>query len=92
MNLVKEAEERLRNVISKDENLKTEKIFRVLKSDLIQVLNDYFVFDENNLMLKLDATGESVMVNIFCKAEKVKSLNYFHQKKNNHLKPELSRF
>lgn len=76
MNLVKEAEERLRNVISKDENLKTEKIFRVLKSDLIQVLNDYFVFDENNLMLKLDATGESVMVNIFCKAEKVKSLNY----------------
>ncbi len=76
MNLVKEAEERLKSVISKDENLKTEKIFKVLKSDLIEVLSDYFIFDEANLMLKLDATGENVMVNIFCKAEKVKSLNY----------------
>ena len=76
MNLVEQAEQRLKSVISKDENLKTEKIFKVLKSDLIELLQNYFVFDENNLMLKLDATGESVMVNIFCKAEKVKSLNY----------------
>lgn len=76
MKTVLNANLRLKEVLNKDKNIRSERIVDVIKSDLLDVLQNYFIFEDENLKISITSDGDKFIFNATCDCEKIKPLNY----------------
>lgn len=67
---------RLKNVLRKDKTLKTEGLIGVLKSDLYDLLENYFVLDDCEIAVAIEQKNDQIFFSCNTVCEKIKAINY----------------
>lgn len=71
-------EKRLKNILLLDKNFKSESLVGVIKSDLFDMLSNYFVLDDYKLDAKIDQTNSGFIFSCRLECEKIKCLNHIN--------------
>ena len=66
---------RMKNILLMDRNFKSESLVGVIKSDLFDVLSNYFVLDDFPIEVKIDQTPNGFAFSCHVECEKIKCLN-----------------
>ena len=74
------AERRLNMLSLVPETDGPQKLTEVVKSDIINVLKNYFVFEHEDALIKIDNEEGSITLKLMVKSEGIKPLNYFGSK------------
>lgn len=68
-------ENRIKNILLLDRNFKSESMVGVIKSDLYDLLSNYFVLDDCPIDVKIDQTQNGFAFSCYVECEKIKCLN-----------------
>jgi len=69
-------ESRIKNILLLDRNFKSDSLIGVIKSDLFDVLSNYFILDDYKLDAKIDQTENGFVFSCKLECEKIKCLNH----------------
>ena len=68
--------QRLKDVLRNDKKLKTDGLIGVLKSDLFDLLENYFILEDCEIDVKIEQKEDQVTFSCVALCEKIKPLNY----------------
>lgn len=71
----KNLESRIKNMLLIDKNFKSETLIGVIKSDLFDLLSNYFVLDSCPIEVRLEQTKNGFAFSCDFECEKIKVLN-----------------
>lgn len=76
MNRAEILESRVKSVLSGDYSKKSSMITDVIKSDVFNVLSNYFELDSDKLVINIEQSGEIYVIKMLAHAKNIKSVNY----------------